>query len=531
MSASTTTKIGVKGSTVWADTCSPLLDYSLGAVRGASSETIQKILDVTDPELAFVAAFHVRNIRGGKGERDIFKKTMQVLYTRYPDLTLDLLDLVPHYGCWNDLFDLAKEFPPFRARILKFAAITLLTDATADKDLSLCAKWAPRERKGAHVDSYLLKDLAKILFPDIQKHETRMAEYRRLVACLNRRLKTVETFMSGGKWAEIVPSSVPGRAGSLYSRALLNLKSTYQGGLVRLNHEESRALRKPADADRMACRKHFVEYFASASASASASSSASSDIKGADTLYPHEIVRKALKCNMSPAEADQIVAIWNAMVAKVKAAGTYLEDCEVMCDFSGSMRHGHHDGIPFFVSLALGVLISEVTGKNRILTFDSEPRWHKFPEGNLLVKLGSISEYLGQGTSTDFQKAYNLIVEDKQAPSFVLVLTDMNFDQARGSETPGQTHAEMAKAMFQRIGEEAPVLGIWNLAANPTDIQATANEEGVVLLSGWSPTQFTVLQQEGLRSVTPMELLRKELEAPQYDRVRDRMKALLDYSI
>ena len=122
-------------------------------------------------------------------------------------------------------------------------------------------------------------------------------------------------------------------------------------------------------------------------------------------------------------------------------------------------------------------------------------------------------------------------MEDKQAPSFVLVLTDMNFDQARGSETPGQTHAEMAKAMFQRIGEEAPVLGIWNLAANPTDIQATANEEGVVLLSGWSPTQFTVLQQEGLRSVTPMELLRKELEAPQYDRVRDRMKALLDYSI
>jgi hypothetical protein len=492
-------------------------------VRGASSETIQKILDVTDPELAFVAAFHVRNIRGGKGERDIFKKTMQVLYTRYPDLTLDLLDLVPHYGCWNDLFDLAKEFPPFRARILKFAAITLLTDATADKDLSLCAKWAPRERKGAHVDSYLLKDLAKILFPYEQLHDRRMAEYRRLVAGLNRRLKTVETFMSGGKWAEIVPSSVPGRASILYSRALLNLKSTYRGGLVRLNHEDSRELRKPADADRMACREHFVEYFVSAAASSS------SDIKGADTLYPHEIVRKALKCNMSPEEADQIVAIWNAMVAKVKAAGTYLEDCEVMCDFSGSMRHG--DGIPFFVSLALGVLISEVTGKNRILTFDSEPRWHTFPEGNLLVKLGSITEYIGQGTSTDFQKAYNLIVEDKQVPSFVLVLTDMNFDQARCSETQTQTHAEIAKAMFQRIGEEAPVLGIWNLAANPTDIQATANEEGVVLLSGWSPTQFTVLQQEGLRSVTPMELLRKELEAPQYDRVRDRMKALLDYSI
>jgi hypothetical protein len=233
-----------------------------------------------------------------------------------------------------------------------------------------------------------------------------------------------------------------------------------------------------------------------------------------------------------PEEADQIIAIWNSMVAKVKAAGSRLEDCEVMCDFSGSMRQGHHDGIPFFVSMALGILISEVTGKHRILTFDSEPRWHHFPEGNLLIKLGSISEYVGQGSSTNFQKAYDLIVEDKRIPSFVLVLTDMNFDAASAGHE-GQTHAEMAKKTFQRLSEEmygdpevlkAPVLGIWNLAANPTDIQATANEEGVVLLSGWSPTQFKVLQESGLQAVTPLDILNEELRDPQYDLVRTRVR-------
>ena len=524
-----TRTIGVKGADVWESTCSALLDYSIGAVRGASIETIRKILDVNDPAMAFVLAFHVRNVRGGKGERDIFKQTMMALYTRYPALTLELLDLVPHYGCWGDLFDMALMFPPFRKRILTMAATQLLMDelTPVGKHISLCAKWAPRERKGSP-DAEILKQLSVILFADIPSHSTRMAMYRHLVAGLNRRIKTVETFMSDGKWSDINPATVPGRAGKVYSRAFLNLKST------------SKELRKPDDSDRMACREHFISHFAAALFG-------KASVKGADTLYPHEIIRKLRNPSLTPEEYDHLIAIWNSMVAKVKSAGSHLEDCEVMCDFSGSMRQGHHDGIPFFVSLAMGLLISEITGKNRILTFDSEPRWHYFPEGNVAVKMGSISEYLGQGTSTDFQKAYNLIVEDKRSkplstvPSFVLVLTDMNFDAASSNSeygahvktAPVQTHAEMAKETFRRLSEDmygnsdtlkAPFLGIWNLAPNPTDIQATADEEGVVLLSGWSPTQFNILQKEGLKAVTPVELLKAELNATQYDLVRERVK-------
>jgi hypothetical protein len=536
-SKTTTRTTGVKGADVWESTCSALLDYSIGAVRGASDKTILKILDVNDPAMAFVLAFHVRNVRGGKGERVIFKRTMAALYTLYPALTLDLLDLVPQYGSWCDLFDMALIFPQFRKRILNLAASQLLTDelTPVGKPISLCAKWAPRERKNSP-DAEILKQLSVILFADIPSHSTRMAMYRRLVAGLNRRLKTVETFMSGGLWSDIQPATIPGRAGKIYSRAFLNLKSTFQ----RFNNQERLVLRKPNDVDRMTCREHFIKYFADAAAG-------KTSINGADTLFPHEIVRKALACNLAPEEKDQLVAIWNSMVAKIKAAGTCLEDCEVMCDFSGSMRF--HDGTPFFVSIALGILISEVTGKNRILTFDSEPQWHYFPEGDLLVKLGSISHYLGQGLSTNFQKAYNLIVEDKKrkplttVPSFVLVLTDMNFDAACGSESgdrhhfktaPVQTHAEMAKETFRRLSEDmygnpdalkAPVLGIWNLSPNPTDIQATADEEGVVLLSGWSPTQFNILQQEGLKTVTPFELLKKELEAAQYDLLRERIQS------
>ena len=56
-------------------------------------------------------------------------------------------------------------------------------------------------------------------------------------------------------------------------------------------------------------------------------------------------------------------------------------------------------------------------------------------------------------------------------------------------------------------------------------MHATANEPGVSLLSGWSPTQFRILQKEGPRSITPLETLRIELDDPQYDRIRERIAA------
>jgi hypothetical protein len=66
---------------------------------------------------------------------------------------------------------------------------------------------------------------------------------------------------------------------------------------------------------------------------------------------------------------------------------------------------------------------------------------------------------------------------------------------------------------------------IWNLAANPTDFHATADTPGVAMLSGWSATQFKVLCDVGPRQLTPLEILRVELDDPQYDRVRYRVSA------
>ena len=209
---------------------SPEAEY-LSAVRCASATSLRIILDAP-VETAFVAAFHMRH-PNGRGERDNFKKTLIILHERYPALTLELLDMVPFYGCWGDLFALCEEYPPFSERILSIAAKQLREDQECPDGITGCAKWAPREKKQPEI----AKRLASILFPT----SGRMALYRRLVAGLNRRLKTVETFMCSGRWADIDHSMVPVRARKKYCRAFLNLD-------------------RKADPDRIACRENFLAF-------------------------------------------------------------------------------------------------------------------------------------------------------------------------------------------------------------------------------------------------------------------------------
>jgi hypothetical protein len=422
--------------------------------------------------------------------------------------------------------------------------------------ISLAAKWAPREGKAGAAAA---RSLAAKLFPQILNGFARMAAYRKLVAGLNRRLNTVETLMSSGHWADIVPAYVPGRAAALYSRAFLNLPPTDRSKAAHLHPLVSDERRHPGDPDREACREHFSAHYTRARAG-------EAKVHGADTLFPHEVVKRLVTDgiygdNMSEDEKNHLVAVWRSMVEKARAGGG-LRRTIFMSDFSGSMRSGHKSGdTPYWVSLALGALGAEVsTGAfaNHLMTFDSTPTWHRFAEGDDIIRrLESVfaNPEMGHGLSTDFQAAMNLVlgtlkagrVRPGEEPENIVVLTDMGWDEACGSsetsihngvsyrhvvKTEGwQTHIEMIRENFRRAGEDMwgegqswvpPRIVVWNLAASfaQRNHHATAETPGVIMLSGWSPTLFEVLQREGPRDVTALEMLRDELAHPRYDRVR-----------
>ena len=549
--------VGVKGSDVFSSSGDPRVDLNVKCIRGADAAVLRTALDgvlalKTQMALedAFVLAFNARNIRGGKGEKAIF----QVLYGRLCEtqgvVAKALLDLIPHYGCWNDLLVLAETSNRNISKgIVDLYAKTLYEESKLEKPKTLAAKWAPREGS-KHKD--LAKQIAWVLFPLqlVEKHSAQMNHYRRLVADMNAKLNTVEVLMCTDRWDEIVPASVPGRAGKLYSKAFLNLPSTHK-----VKGEEPKGeFRHPDSAKRMECRRKFEEHFAAAAAG-------KAKVHGADTLFPHEVVQRASQEHgLTSAERDQLNAVWLGMVEKAKAAGG-LGRSIFMSDFSGSMG-----GTPYWVSMALGILGSTVCSdefKDKLMTFDSNPTWHMFePGSDLFARIKTIEESeCGQGTSTDFQKAMDLVlatlkekrVRPGQEPENLIVLTDMGWDQACASNemsgytshsyrhvvktAPWQTHIQMIQEAFKRAGEDmwgpgqgftAPRIVIWNLRASPqTDFHATADTPGVAMLSGWSATQFEILMKEGPRQMTAYEMLRLELDDPKYLQVRMRIRAVI----
>lgn len=535
---------GVKGSDVYATTGDPRVDLSVLLNRGLDTETIrnglEKILARGTSEFyedAYVLTFQTRNIRGGKGERELSKDMFEYLFEKYPKMTQNIvLDLIPKFGCWRDLFVIAINVSnESSSKILEYVVWTLRKDEATPvgESISLCAKWTPRE--GNKADLGLVKALSALLFPKITKFSDRLKAYRKLVAGLNRRLNTTEIKMCAGDWAEIQPQQVSGRCLQKNRKAFLN--ESLKG--------DTNTLRHPNDAARMSCREHFTEFFAKAS-------KGELTMNAANVVYPHEVIKNVMKEDTT--SRDFLTAQWNAIVAKAREGGA-LKNSIAMCDFSGSMS-----GDPILISMALGLLVAELNGTNKILTFDSDPTWFSFREGSdIHTKVRQVLDgNVGQGLSTDFQKAMDLVLADIKArrvrpedlPKDLIVFTDMGWDQACGSNemssytahsyrhvvktAPWQTHIEMIREAFRRAGEDMwgvpfvpPRIVVWNLRAEFKDFHATADQEGVLMLSGWSPSLFKVLQEKGVEMATPYSALRAQLDDPMYDEVRQRVRQWL----
>jgi hypothetical protein len=555
------TKIGVNGETVYTEhgvgdprvALFTMLTRNLG--RSYIGDMVAKIVTekgVEGLEDLALMTFHTRDIRGGKGERDIFRHLFVEIAKQDLQLAVKLIPLVPEYGCWKDLWKIWWELYacPMRDElcdeIVKYVTkvyredLELTEAASADSinvaekkgSPSLLAKWLPREKslKSTHVK--LAHTFADSFFPDAPRR-ARMVLYRKDVSKINKYLKTVEINMCGGDWAHIVPAHVPGRNLKLHTKAFLNQK---------LKGSE---LRKPDDNDRMECREHFLAFLNKVK-------TGEAKAKGANVVFPHEIVT-ALQSLRKPADVDQIdmlEAQW-ASIREATAALGGMGRMVPMCDFSGSM-----EGTPMMVSYALGVLISEVNHsafRDHILTFDSTPAWHSFKDCKSLYDKVRRRGTMGQGLSTDFFKAAMLIldkmVEAKvpvgEEPEDLVVLTDMGWDAASRPhashygqkveardpwksqiQTIRDRFAEESKKLWGEAAEgwKVPRIIVWNLRAEYKDFQAKADDEGVVVISGWSPAVLKALQKDGVKSMTPYQGMRNALDDKRYDPVREVLK-------
>lgn len=543
MTAPVTTKIGVNGETVYTaagvedsrvalfamlnrDLDADTLHDAICKVFEYSNQTNQSPMELD----MFLMAFQTRDIRGGKGEKQLFYQFMKTLYEVDPLITTNVVRHIPEYGCWRDMWEIMTEVPELSSEILKVTRDTFWTDrlhlaAGSTGKMSLLAKWLPRE---GSVYSRAAKEIAAFMYPMITNGKKRMMTYRKEVSEMNKALKTVEVNMCNGTWQDIAPERVPGRCLKIHSKAFYNLEV----------QNDVETLRYPDSEDRMECRYHFLDWKEELK-------NGTKKAKGADVIMPHELVMQTLTKGRGNDEQDITQAQWVSIREKM-AAGGGLGKAVAMCDFSGSMN-----GLPKTISLALGILISEVTHpsfRDHILSFDSNPAWHSFAGMKTLQeKLRSIWGNLGQGLSTDFYKACMCILDRMvehrvpvgEEPEDLIVLTDMGFDAASSVKVEGRyTYTivkrpyllEEIRMKFMEAGEniwgkgngwKPPRIVIWNLSATYDDFHATAHQEGVAQLSGWSPNVLKVLEKGRVEVTTPYETMRQILDDERYGKIAD----------
>ncbi|KAK7857628.1 uncharacterized protein CFP56_016503 [Quercus suber] len=206
----------------------------------------------------------------------------------------------------------------------------------------------------------------------------------------------------------------------------------------------------------------------------------------AGALLPHEIIESAIEGTEAEAEVADLQ--WKRMVEDLLKEGK-LRNCFAVCDVSGSMW-----GTPFNVSVALGLLVSELSEepwKGKVITFSEKPQLHIIKGDDLKSKMRFSQEV--NFMNTDFQKVFDHILQvavdgnlkEDQMIKRVFAFSDMEFDQA--SKSDWETDYEVIQRKFREkgYGSVVPEIVFWNLR-NSQSTPVVSMQKGVAMVSGFS---------------------------------------------
>lgn len=179
-----------------ATTTSKVLDLfnKVGSSRGANLEGDLYAAFAENEELTLRLLQWARDVRGGAGERQMFRDLLRSLEKVNPVAAFRLIGKIPEIGRWDDLF--AYQNPINRKWAFMFIRGAL------SQGNGLCAKWMPRKGPVA-------AELRKFL-------RLSPRDYRKLLVGLTN---VVETQMCAKNWESIEFPKVPSVASARYQKA------------------------------------------------------------------------------------------------------------------------------------------------------------------------------------------------------------------------------------------------------------------------------------------------------------------------
>lgn len=434
------------------------LFFKIGASRGKDILPAFQAAFVENNELALRIALWARDIRGGSGERQLFRDILAYLESADIDAARSMILAIPEVGRWDDIFAL-------QTKDLRDFAFGMVQAALASEN-ALCAKWMPRKGKDA-------EDLRAFLSYSPKR-------YRKTLVTLTQ---VVETQMCAKDWDNINFGHVPSVAASRYRKAF----------------------KKNAEAK----YKEYADALAKGEAKINAGA-----------VYPYDVLKGHLnRYTKGPDDTERkvIVAQWDALPNYVGDASILA-----MPDVSGSMSCPAGNGkmslscMDVAVSLAL-YLSDKNTGpfKDMFMTFTETPTLQNL-SGDILEKASQIQGPVGFSTNLEaaFKEVLRVAVEknasDADMPRYILILSDMQFNGCMAN--PKASAMDMIRDQYKAAGYTVPNIVFWNLNARD-NVPTKFDDTGVALVSGFSPSIMTSIL--GAKNLTPESIM---LEAVMKDR-------------
>ena len=457
---------------------------TIGALRRESDLEIEKRFMkayTEDRDLAMKILFFARDVRGGLGERRIFRIILRWLAFSEKGSVVKNLPYIAEYGRWDDVLVLLKT--PCRKEAMALLKEQFQADLAAledSGDISLLGKWLPSVNASNPETVLLAKMIAKAFGLSDR-------DYRKALVKLRARIRIIENNLRERDYT-FDYAKQPSKAMFKYRKAFLrNDGERYSAFMEKVDRGEAKL--------------------------------------HTGTLMPYEIVEPCLKYTwyrqesfmraLSDEEKLSLNATWAAL-----EDFTTDENALAIVDTSGSM-YGPHNPMPAAVALSLGLYFAERAKgpyRNHFIEFSAHPELIEIKGQTFADRLRYIASF-NEIANTNLEAVFDLILQtavenrvpQSELPAKLYIISDMEFDACvSGAKL---TNFENAKQKYARRGYKLPQIVFWNVASRHQQQPVTVNDRGVALVSGCSPRIFSMAMEGELN---PYEYMLRVINTERY---------------
>lgn len=456
---------------------------TIGALRKQNEDEIifRFVRAFTEnPDIAMKTLFYARDVRGGLGERRVFRIILGWLSKNEPQALKKNIPYIAEFGRFDDLLCLLHT--PVEDEAVRVIMEQLNADLSAlstNGEVSLLGKWLPSENASAkHTRNearYLMKKLGYT-----------ERQYRKMTVALRKHIRIIEN----------------------------NLRE--RDYTFDYSKQPSKAMKKYHDAFFRNDRERYVEFLNKVS---------TGDMKlNAEVLYPYELILPYIgRYNgfMRPVTEDE-KAYLNATWQSLPHFGGD-ENALAVVDTSGSM-YWNDPPLPAAVALSIGLYFAEHNKgafANHFIEFSMNPTLIELKGETFADRLRYACSF-NEIADTNIEAVFDLVlnaavrnsVPQEELPKKLVILSDMEFNSC--VEGADITNFENARAKYAAHGYTLPEVVFWNVESRNRNLPVTKNEAGVALVSGCTPRLFEMVEGD-LKN--PYELMLEILSAERYEKI------------